>query len=342
MTQPHPTHKPPAARLARACLLASLAWMLTASAACDEEIAITPPPRDAATNATPSGSLPADTTPAAQGADVFISVTDARALHAQGATFLDARSDSDFSDDHIQGAHPAPWQRFVDGDLSGLLTSDLPKLQAALREAGVSNDKPVIVYGGWRDAWGEEGRLFWMLEYLGHSQTRILAGGFEGWEDAGGPVTDATTTGTAPGDFTAKPLEDRRATADEVLDATQQGNIVILDTRDPEEYDGATPYGSSRGGHIPRAQHFWWKDAFDANGALKSRAQLRALLGGYGIQDDSLVIAYCTGGVRSGFVYAVMRWAGYQGAQNYDGSWWEWSSRSELPVSEGGEPTSQP
>jgi 3-mercaptopyruvate sulfurtransferase SseA len=28
----------------------------------------------------------------------------------------------------------------------------------------------------------------------------------------------------------------------------------------------------------------------------------------------------------------IQRWLGYQAPRNYDGSWWEWASRDELPV----------
>ena len=43
-------------------------------------------------------------------------------------------------------------------------------------------------------------------------------------------------------------------------------------------------------------------------------------------------IPYCTGGVRSGFVYMVMRWIGLSNPSNYDGSWWDWAAQPALPV----------
>ena len=54
-----------------------------------------------------------------------------------------------------------------------------------------------------------------------------------------------------------------------------------------------------------------------------------------GLRDDTIVVAYCTGGIRSGFMYMVLRWCGYERAQNYDGSWWEWASDSSLPIEVG-------
>ena len=37
------------------------------------------------------------------------------------------------------------------------------------------------------------------------------------------------------------------------------------------------------------------------------------------------VVTYCTGGIRSGFLYMVLEWLDAEAPANYDGSWWEWS-----------------
>ncbi|MEL6180946.1 MAG: sulfurtransferase [Myxococcota bacterium] len=305
-------------------LMGALVW--TACAGCNEEVAITP-----------RREAPADTTTAS----LFVTPTQANAMRQEGAAVLDARDTSSYDAGHVMGAAHAPWERFVDGPLSGLLSDDLGRVQDALRAAGVHDGKPVVVYGGWNAAWGEEGRIVWMLEYLGHTEVKIVEGGYAAWQQASLP-TATETPSPSPGDFTARPREERRATMTEVLDATEDGSIVILDTREPSEYAGATPYGAVRGGHIPNAQPFWWKEVFDAQGRLRSRAELRAVFDGMGIDDDTVVIAYCTGGVRSGFFYAVMRWLGYRNPQNYDGSWWEWASQADLPIQGATEATSQP
>jgi thiosulfate/3-mercaptopyruvate sulfurtransferase len=126
--------------------------------------------------------------------------------------------------------------------------------------------------------------------------------------------------------------EGLRARTHDVLRALSSGDAVIVDTRSLSEYGGLTPHGSPRGGHVPRAVHLAWTDLFDERDRLLPRSMLRARLAALGIGEDTPVIAYCTGGVRSGFLYMVMRWAGYEAVRNYDGSFWEWSRRDELPV----------
>ncbi len=270
-----------------------------------------------------------------QARPLFIHPEDLEGLvNQQGAAVLDARGSVAYVAGHIPGAAHAPWDAFTSGMLSGLLSEDLNGLQQRLRQLGVHNDKPVVVYADWDQGWGEEGRIFWMLEYMGHEDVRILYGGMPRWR-GGERATESFSADPAPGDFTIRLREDRRATADEVLAAAQagQGNVVVIDTRREEEFEGATPYGSSRGGHIPTAEHFYWKSSFDADGNLKPAETLRAQLEALGANDDTIVIAYCTGGVRSGFVYLLMRWLDFDSPQNYDGSWWEWAGRDELPIS---------
>ena len=272
----------------------------------------------------------------AGGRPLFVHPEELEALRqGQGAVVLDARGGMSYLGGHITGAGSAPWQSFTgDGLLTGLLTQDMASVQDALQALGVRNEAPVVVVADWDAGWGEEGRLFWMLEYLGHEDVRILYGGMPRWKAEGRP-TESFSSSPVRGDFIVRLREDRRATAQEVLSALEsEGSVVVLDTRRAEEYGGSTPYGSARGGHIPTARHFYWKEVFGADGNLKPRESLRARLNGLGVGDDTIVIAYCTGGVRSGFMYAVMRWLEYDSPQNYDGSWWEWASRDELPVSD--------
>ena len=51
-----------------------------------------------------------------------------------------------------------------------------------------------------------------------------------------------------------------------------------------------------------------------------------------GLTQDQEVICYCTGGVRSAWLYFVLKLAGYRKVRNYPGSWWEWSRDFACPV----------
>lgn len=77
------------------------------------------------------------------------------------------------------------------------------------------------------------------------------------------------------------------------------------------------------------------RNAFDENGDLRSKDDLLRDVKQIGITEDTIVIPYCTGGVRSAFLYAVLRWIGLNNVANYDGSWWDWSGNPNLPVADG-------
>ena len=267
--------------------------------------------------------------------DVFVNADEVAQLIAGGATVVDARETADFEGGHIEGAANLRWQDFVDGEGTGELVGDDQRLTRLLRQAGVSNDKPVVVYGNWSNdgAWGEEGRLFWTLEYLGHEDVRILEGGLAAWRGAGNLVALGQADEREAGDFVVRRQDNLRVTTNRLLRAvTVRNTFEIVDTREAEEYAGVVKYGEARGGHIPGAHHIWWRDLFDENGELLSPQAVQRKLQQRGIDSSDDIVLYCTGGVRSGFVYAVLRAKGFDNIRNYDASMWDWTSNG-APVS---------
>lgn len=268
--------------------------------------------------------------------DVFVGVDDTAELLSEGAAVIDAREGTDFSRGHIDGAANLTWQDFVDGEATGEVVDDDRRLTALLQRAGISSDAPVIVYGNWSEegAWGEEGRLFWTLEYLGHDEVHILEGGLPAWREAGHDVVGGQNgAATERGDFAVDRRSDLRMTTHRLTRAVALRNsFQIIDAREADEYAGAVKYGEARGGHIPGAEHVWWRDLFDDDGALKSPRAIRTKLEERGIDGDDDVVVYCTGGIRSGFVYAVLRAKGIDNVRNYDASMWDWTQNG-APVS---------
>jgi thiosulfate/3-mercaptopyruvate sulfurtransferase len=189
----------------------------------------------------------------------------------------------------------------------------------------VQQARPVLAYGQADQGWGEEGRIFWMLEHLGHDRVHILDGGIQAWDAAGLPMKRLTSP-AEKGDFEPQPGKGR-VRLEEVILAQQTSSHTIWDTRTQEEFEGATPYGEARPGHIPGALHLHWKALLDAQGRLLPELELRALLQPF----TAPVVPLCTGGVRAAFAYAVLRHLNIETAL-YDGSMWEWAKRDELPL----------
>jgi 3-mercaptopyruvate sulfurtransferase SseA len=67
--------------------------------------------------------------------------------------------------------------------------------------------------------------------------------------------------------------------------------------------------------------------------AAEGAGGLRALFAATGARAGSPVVAYCTSGIMSSLSYFVARYLGYD-AMLYDGSWFDWSPNTELPVAQ--------
>ncbi len=263
---------------------------------------------------------------AADGSGWIIGADQARALLADGAVLFDTRSDDQRSALPVEGAVPVAWPAFTEPDLpdKGKLLSDDTVLTGKLQALGVLAGKPVVVIADSQNGWGEDGRIVWTLRSLGKADSFMVDGGVAALL-ADGPVTVAAAT---PGDFIVARTDAYGITKEQLKADLGQPNLVILDTREPREYAGETPYGEARGGHVPGAQPLYYRDLVGENGKVLEGDALRARLDALGVGPDTTVVSYCTGGIRSGFVTAVLQTAGID-ARNYAGSMWEWAAAPE-------------
>ncbi len=277
-------------------------------------------------------SAPALITPATAGTGIessrwVIDAATARSLVEGGAVVLDTRGADLKSQSPLEGAIPVVWQDFTKPDLpqKGQLLEDDAELTQKLQALGISADVPVLAVADTAKGWGEDGRIVWTLRTLGHTQAFIVDGGIAALT-ADGPL--AIKARATPGTFTVARTDAYEIKKEELRTEIASANVVILDTREPREYAGETPYGESRGGHVPGAKHIFYKDLVGTDGKILPKDQLKTRLASLGVSDDTEVVSYCTGGIRSGFVTAVLNDAGVK-ARNYAGSMWEWSASPE-------------
>lgn len=253
-----------------------------------------------------------------------VSAEEARRLIADGAVVLDNRDAKLRDKDPLPNSVSLVWPQLTYPNVpeKGKLLDDDAALTKVLQGAGVAKDKPVVSIADPINGWGEDGRVTWALRTLGHPGAVFVDGGYPALVKGGIPAISAPKT---PGDFVVARTAKWEVKREEVKANIGKPGVVILDTREPREYEGKTPYGESRGGHVPGAKHIWYKDLIGADGHLLAKDKLADRLKGLGVDQNTEVIAYCTGGIRSGFFTSTLTDAGYK-IRNYAGSMWDWAS----------------
>lgn len=229
---------------------------------------------------------------------------------------------------HIPGAVHTTWHEYSDPNAvaKGLLDPDVGRIEEKLRQLGISDDSEVVIYSNPFDNWGDEGRMFWMLDYLGHRNVKVLDGGWVKWVEERRPFEHGRVN-PRPGTFKARPDASRIITKDELKGVVRRPHpdVDIVDARSLEEFLGKEVSGIPRPGHIPSAIHVAWNGFLNADATVKTLDKIQPLLEHKGLDSAKETVCYCTGGVRSSWVYFILRLAGFEKVRNYPGSWWEWS-----------------
>lgn len=277
---------------------------------------------------------------AEKGVGLLITPAMLSAIPQDKRVVVDTRPAWKFLFGHIPGAiNLDDWWEFTykSEGVKGLLKDDKTFIAEKFAPLGFSPGKSIIIYGEPDDPWRMDGRFFWMFEYYGFQKVSLLDGGFANWKKADKKIERGRQNPT-PQEKSA--LNSINLNLDVIADKSMinksflSNNFMIIDNRTQKEFDGATPYGSPKGGHIPNAIHIHWSEFFQADGTLKKLPALNSLLSQNAIRPNKEIIVYCTGGVRSAMAYFVFRYLGFK-VRNYDGSWWDWS-RSSLLVEHSG------
>ncbi|MFR9798026.1 sulfurtransferase [Streptomyces sp. MS06] len=246
---------------------------------------------------------------------------DGRAAHAAGhvpgAVYVDLDTEL-AAPPSAAGRHPLP---------------DLPAFGAAMRRAGVSAERTVVVYDGGQ-GWAAA-RAWWLLRWTGHPDVRVLDGGLPAWE--GELSTDLPTP--EAGDFRPVPGASGLLDADGAAALARSG--VLLDARAGERYRGEVEPVDRVGGHIPGALSAPTADNARPDGRLLPAEELRARFAALGAVPGAEVGVYCGSGVSAAHEVLALAVAGVA-AELYVGSWSEWSSDPGRPVATGPDPRSRP
>lgn len=242
---------------------------------------------------------------------------------------------------HIPGAPYAD----LDRDLAGRGPAgaggrhplpDPADFAATLGSWGIAPGMLVVAYDNMGGAIA--GRLWWMLNWMGHDRAGLLDGGMQAWEAAGLPQ-ETGEPAIAATEYPAGGCRRPVVGLAEVEQASRTGDMRMLDARDAARYQGLAEPLDAQAGHVPGAVSAFFRDNLDADGRFLPpdalRERYRKLLDG---AEPAETCVMCGSGVTACHDLFAMELAGLPGAALYPGSWSEWAGSGRRPVARGAEP----
>ena len=240
------------------------------------------------------------------------------AAHIPGASYVSLSRHLSASPTGVNGRHPLPSQEVI-AETFGRL--------------GIAADTQVVVYD--QDCGMLASRLWWMLRYAGNLNVAVLNGGWAKWVAEQRP-TRSGIEARSPVTFVPKWNTEWHADLATVSTIFRHPDVVLMDARAPERFEGRVEPLDRVAGHIPGAvNHPYRVNLADDNTMLPPdllREQLQHDLAGHA---PGQALMYCGSGVSACHNLLAMEHAGLPGARLYVGSWSEWSADPSRPVETG-------
>jgi thiosulfate/3-mercaptopyruvate sulfurtransferase len=233
---------------------------------------------------------------------------------------LDARPAFEYSMQHGVFSIPIRWQDFSQTEPPhlGELDPDVGFLARRLRILGIFPSRETIIIGNGVKGHGEEGRLAWMLNYLGLNKVRLL--NYE--NDKAKKVSGTQPEIDAAPIWLPKVKESLKVRVQDLekqvinKDFEKGKGALLIDVRDSKEFKTS---------HIPQAINIPWALFYGSHGDVLSHEDLDKLLSPYRITKQTRLVYYSDDGVSSGLTTFISTQSGYD-CGNFDGGFKNWSS----------------
>ncbi len=264
-------------------------------------------------------------------AQVSISAKDfaAELKNNKAMVVIDVQAADVYAKQHIQGAINIPHKSlYKPGAIEGQFLST-EELAAIFGKKGVSNTSKIVLYDDGSQKYNS--RVWWVLKYLGATDVSLLHKEAGQMEAARIPMTATAVTGKAT-TFTPTINADMNIDMAAVAALGSNPNALLLDVREPDEYNGIDKDKKSKG-HLPGAVFMYFKEVQTANGAFKTKDEIIATAAKFGATPDKEIVVYCQTGIKAAVVYIALRdIAGFSNVKLYAGAYAEWASIPANPI----------
>lgn len=249
-----------------------------------------------------------------------------------GVRVVDCGSSDAYERAHIPGAVALPvdgWLKEPEQGVHVMGSDSFAELMASL---GVSDRTTVVAYDDFNTTYAT--RMWWVLNYYGHTDSKVLNGGWRRWLTEGRPITFHEST-PEPGRFTASANEDVMCRVDYLKARFEDPDVQVLNVLRVEHFRGeGNPFDNRRVGHIPGSVNIPIEQFLsdDDRGVFKSASELEAILAKAGLSRDRETIVHCQAGVRTTLGYFVLALLGWEHIRAYDAAMAEWANRDDTPL----------
>lgn len=258
-----------------------------------------------------------------------VHVLDATAL-LPGETFNPQQS---FAAAHIPGS------RYFDIELFSDPESALPhtapsaaRFSHLFGRLGITAQDTVVFYDQGNVASACRG--WWLTRLFGHEHSFILDGGLPAWVRDGHPTEAAAPTAALPAPYQPRTCYTHIVGLGDMMDIVKHDSRPILDARSAARFYGETPEPRPNvaSGHMPGARNMPYKNLLNTKGQFLPPEQLHTLFAQAGITEADTPVTTCGSGMTAAVLTAGLAIAGLNMGALYDGSWAEWGSFPNAPV----------
>jgi thiosulfate/3-mercaptopyruvate sulfurtransferase len=176
-------------------------------------------------------------------------------------------------------------------------------------------------------------RLWWLLKWAGHDAAAVLNGGFKAWTAAGLPCA-AGIESRPRVSFAAAFRPEMVVDARHVLSVLKDPRWRVMDARAADRYRGENETIDPVAGHITGAVSAPYSEALGPEGLFKPAPEIAKLYeSAMGGRDAEHTIVYCGSGVTAAHSVLACAHAGLGLPRLYAGSWSEWITDKNRPMS---------